>query len=140
MRKISLLLVSFLLLVSLCGCKFIKESSEYTRNTTEEFFSYISQNDYFNAKNLLHPDSYPSKDTLEFYILGIEGSYDIDFSDGVIIKSSKEFSFTGYTSEFGGSTYEVTYSVTISGKKLDLYVFLLKNDNGNGIYRFTLEV
>ena len=139
MKKIFLLISLFVVVLSLTSCRWIKESNELVRNTTEEFLGYIAVQDYTSASRLLHPDSNPTSSNLMMYILNLESRHNIDFSDGVTIKKSVDFSYTAYTSEFGGGTYETTFELIIGGKKENFYIFILDNKEGKGIYRFDIE-
>ena len=140
MKKIYMIIILVLMSFSLCSCRWINESREMLRDTTEDFLSYIAVGDYQIASSLLHPDSIPSSSNLSFYIMNLENRHDIDFSEEVVIKKAVDFSYVAYTSEFGGGTYETTYEINIGGKPKKFYIFILDNKIGKGIYRFDIEV
>ena len=46
---------------------------------------------------------------------------------------------TKYNGNYGGETCEIVYDATSNGKDITIYIFILNNDNGFGIYKFDID-
>lgn len=135
-------LTLFIIIFPMSSCAafgIIDASSNVVEEYTEDFFDAIEDGDYNEAKTLLHPNSYPSASSLESYINQQENTYDVDFSNGVEIELQTNILVNVYTTEYNAKTYEANYNVLIGNKKISLYIFIVENDVGEGIYNFTLE-
>ena len=138
--KFSLFAFVLFMLVSLTGCSILKETSERAKNTTNEFFNYVTSDDYEGASTMLHPDGNINASNLDDYLLSIEESCNIDFSNGFKINSTTSINIQSGDNDYDdGTVYEVNYKTTIDGKYLDLYIIIVDNDNGFGVYYFTID-
>ena len=126
--------------LSSCGIlKELKAGMDDAMILVENFCIALADDDLDGAKEYLHSNSTPSKDGLASFVLKLEQTNNIDFSDGVAFKRRTAAASTYYDSKYDGSVHEITYTMVISKKTIDFFFVVVSNDNGYGIYNFGVE-
>lgn len=133
--KISFILIALSMVLTLFGCgKGIKEDE--AKAYANSFLEAIEEEDYETAESLLHPDKPGSVSDL---CMALEMGLGLDFQEGIEIKDYVELSSTLYDSTVSGSTYSLEMEASVSGVDLIISIQLVKNENGYGIYSYTLS-
>ena len=140
MKKLILLVYFILSITLLSGCRWISDSYNKIRDYSNEFLTYIVNEDYESAKKILHVDCTPNPALLEYNIDIFEQAYGVDFSNGYTLSKLFDFEIIGYSSEYNGSYYEGEFDITIDGKEFEFTIVILENKVDSGIYRYEFEV
>ena len=138
MKRI-MIAITILCSMMLSGCGIIEElrsGSDASVVLCEDFCTAISSDDFNTARKYLHPDSTPSAADLKEFLSNLEADFEIDFSDGLVLKRRKGSGMTYYDSIYDGSVYELTYEIVLGGSEIDMFFTVVKNDIGFGIYAF----
>lgn len=126
-------IISIFTLSSCAVFGMVNKTVEFTTTKCEEFLDFIEQDDFNQARELLHSNSEVEKPYLESYISTLEQTYNIDFSEGYeIVTSLSSF----YNVEGDAKTYESVFVIEISSKELYLYFNYLKDNVDEGIHSF----
>lgn len=142
MKKQLSLICIFFILSCLSSCSIFRELKEGLDEAfvlIEDFCYALANDDIESAKGFLHLDSTPSKDNLSTFILNLEQTHQIDFSDGVVFKRRAASRSAYYDSSYDGTVHEVEYKIVIGGVSVDLFFTIVDNNMGYGIYSFGIE-
>ena len=141
MKKIFAIILMFCMFcLSSCGIlKELKGGMQEATVLVEDFCTALSNDDFNTAKEYLHPDSTPSKAELYSYVIKLEQTNGVDFSDGVAFKRRNGVGSTYYDSNYDGSVHEIEYDIVVGGISKDFFFTVVKNDNGYGLYNFGIE-
>ena len=135
LKKAILLSICCLILCSAVSCSGGISGSE-AKETVANFLEAVENGDFEKAEELLHPDR-PVH--LEKFFDNVESKEGLDFQAGIEIEKYTGFSSSYYDSTVDGSTYGLTMKATVGGKNTTIFVELVKNDNGYGIYNFEID-
>ncbi len=131
-RLLSAILLSALMILSLASCI----DKDEAKATTDAFLSAIEAGDFDAAAEFLHPDI--AKEDIQGVFEKIEAEYGVNFSDGVKMVRTLGFKSMAYDSKIGGSSYSTVTEITLSGKRGELEVTVVDNDEGYGIYYLSI--
>ena len=144
MKKIISILIILCIFV-LTGCSDINnfldnKNSEIDEVSAEvENFLFLLGNDIESAKIYLHPNFYADKGDFDAFIKDFEQEYGANILDGIAImerkqacKSSLYYPSNGYTC----LVFEFCYKLVIDTKPMLIYIKLIEDDQGRGIYLF----
>lgn len=140
MKYIRKLFIIFTILFSisvLTSCNSIKDQLANRKEYTLKFFSYISNNDYDTANDMLHPHSPIT--SLKTKINIYESRYNFSIEDTLEIYDTVSWELTGYSTQYAGSTTDIEYKVKIGDVKLYLKIFLVNNNAGKGMFDFSFS-
>ena len=140
MKKRIRSIIIILTICLLCPCFLLSCSggidTDEAKEHINEFLSAMAQEDYEKAEKLLHPDR-PAD--IEEFIKGYEEQTGLDLSSGITVKRNTGFNYTYYSSNVGGSSYELTMSAEVGGTNITITVEIVQNDNGYGVYNFYIN-
>ncbi len=100
----------------------------------DEFFGYITMLDYAEANKYLHPERPAS---LPSYFAAIKDDLGISFYNGMTV-DSKTVSTVKYGTDGSNEAYAATMSCTVDGVKLQIYVEVMEDQAGYGIYNLKI--
>ncbi len=132
-KTLSILLV--LGLAALCLCSCIKKDT--ARGTIEDFLSKIEAEDYEGAQAMLHPEK-PAD--LKALIAEVEAADGVDFQSGIEIVKYTSTQSAHYDSTVNGSSYGTSLKVKIGESDATVFIKIVDNDKGYGIYNFEVTV
>lgn len=138
MRR-TFLLLSVVCIIIFSSCTVIQEMQvDYDRSVefAKEFCITLLNDDLEQAKEYLHPYSAPNKDRLTDFILKLEESNDISFSDGIEIKNTTFKKMAKFDNIYGGSVYSFQFDMSIGDKETTMFFEVVDNDIGYGIFYF----
>lgn len=149
MKKILILILSILLILSyLTSCanfqdifnkyqKFMQpyyEDMELAVEYAKSLILAVGNDDFETAKKYLHPEIINMENILEKKIYTLEEKYNLDFSNGVVIKS-----ITDETIAINNirSNYTARFKLIVGEEDFELYFVATRNNNGFGISNIT---
>ena len=94
----------------------------------------VGNDDFETAKKYLHPEIINMENILEKKIYTLEEKYNLDFSNGVVIKS-----ITDETIAINNirSNYTARFKLIVGEEDFELYFVATRNNNGFGISNIT---
>ncbi len=123
-----------LIAFSLCLAGCIK--GDDAKQLTKDFLQAIEDEDYEKGETYLHPDY---KVNIQKEIAKIEARENVDFSNGVEIDKYHGFSSSLHASKVDGSIFELDLTIKVDNKTLEMYIAIVDNDDGYGIYYFEMN-
>lgn len=133
-----ILLLTTVFLFSCSTIDQVHSKAAKANELAEQFCFALSFDDIEKAKEYLHPDLRFKKGNLENYLKEFEADNDIDFSNGVAIKTRFSERIVIYDSRYNGDVYTVGIKMVIGNKVLKLYFIIVDNDKGYGLHDFGL--
>jgi len=130
MQVISLLTVLVLALSTLLGCSG-GIPSERAEETVYGFLDALAVGDYTSAREYLHPHF--STDP-EHIVSDTRDKLGIDLTDGIGERRINSREISVYASDVGGSRYTLGILAKCSGKRINLEITVVENEQGYGIY------
>ena len=141
-RKTKIIILTICICFSVCMTllmiNFISKIKD-SRDFAKDFCSYIVEDDIESAKEMLHQDGKIKQEELLEYILKIEKKYKMDFSNGIIFKKITDYSHTAFDGEYRGSVHIFTYQIVVNGLATYSSFTIVDNNNGYGIYNFSIH-
>ncbi len=137
-KSVTAILLSVLILLSLCSCSgrvSREEASEYA----DHFFTAVAADNWSEAVTLFHPDRNVTEDYVLAYIESVETGTGADFSNGIEITAYTGFSSSLYSSDVDGSVYEIDMKITVGDLAFYASISVVRNDEGAGIYDFHIS-
>ena len=104
----------------------------------EDFAEELSEEDFAEAIEYLHPDCNMSLSAFSSFINSKEESLGVDFSQGVTLEGRVSMRNALHDSDYGGSVYEFEYRASIGEKSVYALFVIVDNEQGYGIYNFDL--
>ena len=127
------------MLVCMCALSLVSCGSgikgDDAKALINDFFEAIVAEDYDKADSLLHPDCTAD---LRAFLHEAEKEKGLDFQAGIEIEKYTGFNSTVYSSNVGGSIYELSMRTIVGGKEAGFTFKIVKNETGYGIISFTL--
>lgn len=143
----SIRLLCFVIITVICfsifGCT-TKEEWYKEGNKAQEiiirFFGAVSERKFTQAEEYLHPHFLLVEKSLPDYIAVLERRENIDFSHTIKLEHTQNSTFTQYAQEFSfkRKSFSFEYIIFIGDIKKTCYITVVDNDDGYGIYRFTI--
>ena len=147
-RLIIITLVILLITSSLTGCTWFKEmyykyqtfmqpyheDMELAVEYAKSLILAVGNDDFDTAKRYLHPEIINVENILEKKIYGLEEKYNLDFSNGVVIKSIMDETIAINNIR---SNYTARFKLIVGGEDFELFFVATRNNNGFGISNIT---
>ena len=129
------------ILLTVCFCFFALTSCsggigrEKAKDTFEEFFRAVKNDDFEKAEGYLHP-SHPGM--LEIIFYAFENTEGIDFQESIVIERYSNFSSAYYDSAVDGSRYSLVAKARVSDVPVTIECVMVDNEEGYGVYSFNV--
>lgn len=120
------------------------EDMDLAKEYAKQLILAVANDDFETARTYLHPDKieseYPLEENMEYF----ENRYNLNFSDGVVIKheiggqiaiGTMDIRIDGY--QVNKAEYTFGFQMTVGDKDFQLYFIAVRNENGFGIYKIT---
>ncbi len=135
-KTIISLLLAVLLMFGLFGCFGNRIGEDEAKTLVNSFFEAIEAEDYEKADMYLHPER-PAPLKEFFEAVGADKS--LSFASGIKVEQYTKLSSSLYDSTVKGSTYTLDMQTMVGDAALDIFIEIVRNDNGYGIYNFEIK-
>lgn len=128
-----LMLLSLLCMLSACSGGISRDEAEAH---ITGFLKQIKAGDYAAAQASLHPDR-PA--TLDVWFTAVANDLNVDWTT----LEEQDFTFVSsaaYDSTVDGAAYAMNVTALVSGRRAEMAIELVRNDQGFGIYNLTLDI
>ena len=133
MKKGLILIIALMLCLAIIGCG---NEDDQAKKTAEAFLTSVAEGNFENARTYLHPSR---EIDVEKRFNNYESWAGIDFQKGINIKKYTDYSYSVYDDDVGGSEYELEIRVSVDGKRFEIGIDIVRNDNGYGIYEIEFD-
>ncbi len=132
MKRFAFFVVVLFSISMLCSC-----SGGISRDEADELardmILMLQEDDIAGAVELMHPSTNTTESYLDAHIAALETDSGIDFSEVTDIELRTNFSSSLYSSDVGGSRYEINYKLTQDDKTFNCAVEIVKIDDVMGV-------
>lgn len=133
---VCILLCAAALMSVACSGKKQTVSRKEAQNIVESFFDALADNKTDKAISLLHPSG---NVVLDEYMHLMKNNYKIDLQRGIIIDNYTGYTAVNYDSSVKGAYAEISANIlSAEGERAVLVVRVVENEEGRGIYSFSI--
>ena len=104
-----------------------------------DFLDKLIENDIEGATAMMHPNTNTTEELLDAYISALETGKGVNFSEIDEIETLTNFSSAVYSSDVGGSYYEIYYKLTQGESSYKCVIKIIKVDEIVGVSNITIN-
>ena len=128
-----ILILTLILAVCLCSFTSCMKDADEKQAFIEEFLDCLESEDYERARAYLHPSIDAD---VESFVKRLESDHGVDISKGIAVVECYGYSYEIYYNLYTGWNEDSSFFcvINVGGKRIDLDILLIKDNNGYGIY------